>query len=539
LFNGSNQYLTIPSNAAFALSTGDFTVETWAYFTSIGASKQAFMDCDTAGQFGFNINNNVLTAFASSGASWTFSYTFTASTWYHIALVRQSSTLSCYINGVSIGTPQSVTTNFTSPGTFIISKNATISSEYISGYVTNFRIVKGTAVYTANFTPAPVLQAITNTSFLLQVASSAAIITDSSTNAFTVTNNNTATYSSLIPFNEGETNGSLLFNTTSQYLSVPSNAAYDFGTGDFTIECWLYGVTNPGASSGYNLIFCSPQTNSYTLLTYNSAIYLNFNGANFLQTATGLITQNVWYHIAVVRQSGVTKIYLNGVSRASIADTNNYSGSPSRSIGPSAGGTAGFYMTNTRIVKGTALYTATFTPSTTPLTAVSGTSLLIQQNDNSAGTLTSTGTGKISMTSASAKKFLGNKNSYATINQGGAGDLTIVGSNSFQNITNSVQPATIKFTAATTSTFTNGFSLAGTAGNLITLGSNILAPSTLSKASGTVSVSYCTISYSAATGGASWLAPTSSGNVDGGNNTGWSFTAVLTATAYLGMMAFF
>jgi len=196
-------------------------------------------------------------------------------------------------------------------------------------------------------------------------------------------------------------------------------------------------------------------------------------------------------------------------------------------------------MTNTRIVKGTALYTATFTPSTTPLTAVSGTSLLIQQNDNSAGTLTSTGTGKISMTSASAKKFLGNKNSYATINQGGAGELTIVGSNSFQNITNSVQPATIKFTAATTSTFTNGFSLAGTAGNLITLGSNILAPSTLSKASGTVSVSYCTISYSAATGGASWLAPTSSGNVDGGNNTGWSFTAVLTATAYLGMMAFF
>jgi len=151
--------------------------------------------------------------------------------------------------------------------------------------------------------------------------------------------------------------------------------------------------------------------------------------------------------------------------------------------------------------------------------------------------LTSTGTGKISMTSASAKTFVGNGNSYATINQGGAGELTITGSNTFQNITNSVQPATVSFTSGTTNTFTSGFSLSGTSGNLITIGSTAASASTLSKASGTVSVSFCSISYSTATGGASWLAPTSSGNVDGGNNTGWSFLA--TFKAYLGMLAFF
>jgi hypothetical protein len=134
------------------------------------------------------------------------------------------------------------------------------------------------------------------------------------------------------------------------------------------------------------------------------------------------------------------------------------------------------------------------------------------------------------MTSATAKTFSGGDNSYATLNQGGAGTLTIRGSNSFQNITNSVQPATISFTANTTNTFTNDFDLNGTSGNLITIGSVTPASTfTLSKSSGTVDVSFCSISDSIATGGASWKASTTTGNVDGGNNTGWSFAAIVAA----------
>jgi hypothetical protein len=133
------------------------------------------------------------------------------------------------------------------------------------------------------------------------------------------------------------------------------------------------------------------------------------------------------------------------------------------------------------------------------------------------------------MTSASAKTFVGNGNSYATLNQGGAGTLTITGSNTFQNITNSVQPATVLFTAGTTNTFTNDFDLNGTSGNLVTIGSVTPASTfTLSKSSGTVDVSFCSISDSIATGGAAWYAGTTSTN--GGNNTGWLFTAVVLAT---------
>ena len=138
--------------------------------------------------------------------------------------------------------------------------------------------------------------------------------------------------------------------------------------------------------------------------------------------------------------------------------------------------------------------------------------------------LTVTGTGTISLTSASAKTFAGGSFSYSsvTLNQGGAGDLTITGSNTFSNITNTVQPASVLFTAGTTSTFSN-FSLSGTAGNLITIGSVTAASHTLSKASGTVSADFLSVSRSTATGGAGWYAGANS--TDGGNNSGWIFTA--------------
>ena len=138
-------------------------------------------------------------------------------------------------------------------------------------------------------------------------------------------------------------------------------------------------------------------------------------------------------------------------------------------------------------------------------------------------TTAGTGTGTISMTAATAKSFVGNGSTFnCTLNQGGAGALTITGSNTFSNITNTVQPASILFTAGTTSTFSN-FSLSGTAGNLITIGSVTAASHTLSKSSGTVSSDYLSISRSTATGGAGWYAGANS--TDGGNNSGWIFTA--------------
>lgn len=138
-------------------------------------------------------------------------------------------------------------------------------------------------------------------------------------------------------------------------------------------------------------------------------------------------------------------------------------------------------------------------------------------------TTAGTGVGKISMSAATAKTFVGGGSTYnCTLENAGAGALTISGSNTFNDITNSVQPTTFTFTSGTTTTV-NNFSVAGTIGNIVTINSTS-ATFTLSKSSGIVGVSSCTISNSTATGGATWRAFTGQNNVNGGNNNGWIFT---------------
>jgi len=144
-------------------------------------------------------------------------------------------------------------------------------------------------------------------------------------------------------------------------------------------------------------------------------------------------------------------------------------------------------------------------------------------NLNSAGLTVGASTATISMTSASAQTFAGGGFTWPTLNQGGAGALTIQQSNTFANITNTVQPATITLTAGTTQTV-SAFGVSGTSGNLITLNSSSSgSQATLSDSSGVNSVSFVSIKDIAATGGATWNAFSSSGNVDAGNNSGWDF----------------
>jgi hypothetical protein len=106
--------------------------------------------------------------------------------------------------------------DFTSPDTFTIGRNPGANAQYLNGYLSNLRIVKGTAVYTAPFTPATTnLTATqsanvngnpsaaitgTQTSLLLNTYSSGYFLTDSSVNSFTVTNNGGVTSETLTPF---------------------------------------------------------------------------------------------------------------------------------------------------------------------------------------------------------------------------------------------------------------------------------------------------------------------------------------------------
>lgn len=143
---------------------------------------------------------------------------------------------------------------------------------------------------------------------------------------------------------------------------------------------------------------------------------------------------------------------------------------------------------------------------------------------------------QIVMTSSLTKNFFGAAQTYNNLIIANTGTLNITGNNTFGNINNTVQPATIIFSSNTLTTISNNFNINGTSGNLITLqGSTSGKVFRLSKSSGSVDVQYVSIKDSAASGGASWNAPTSNGNIDAGNNTGWRFifdSAVAVVTSF-------
>jgi hypothetical protein len=219
---------------------------------------------------------------------------------------------------------------------------------------------------------------------------------DSSTNNFTITRNGNTTQGTFTPY--GSNWSANFASSSTDYLSAASNAAFAFGTGDFTMEAfvfatasqtdnWIIGLANNcwfRVGSGGALEFYNAVTSTSTL-------------------ASSAMPINTWNHVAVVRSGTALTIYQNGVSVGTATVSTNFSSSVACTIGNQVGYDRRFngYISNARIVKGTAVYTAAFTPSTTPLTAITNTSLLTCQSnrfiDNSSNAFTLTVSGSPSV----------------------------------------------------------------------------------------------------------------------------------------------
>ena len=159
-----------------------------------------------------------------------------------------------------------------------------------------------------------------------------------------------------------------------------------------------------------------------------------------------------------------------------------------------------------------------------------GTMAVLGATFTASGTnLTTSGSGKISMTSASSKTFAGGGFSYPTLNQGGAGALVITGANTFRTLANTVVPSTITLPASTTTSIA-GFDLVGTAGNLVTLNSSTSGTqATINNTTGgRIGGDYLSYQDTNATPASTISAGANSTSVS--NNTGWLTTAVLFAT---------
>jgi len=183
----------------------------------------------------------------------------------------------------------------------------------------------------------------------------------------------------LTAYASGTNGGSGYFDGTGDYLDIGSNAAFGYGTGDFTIEFWVYPTVISGSTP--NLI---DQRNGTASSQVVPTIYLNNGVLTYYTTGANQITgssvpANSWNHVALCRSGTSTKLFLNGAQVGStLSDSNNYVTSAVRVFSSNDGtpvAQAGF-CSGLRIVKGTAVYTAAFTPPTAPLTAITNTSLL-------------------------------------------------------------------------------------------------------------------------------------------------------------------
>ena len=205
---------------------------------------------------------------------------------------------------------------------------------------------------------------------------------------------------------EGSAPGSILFNGTGDSL------AYDgvtVGTSAFTLEGWFRSASfaeNPTILFGAQ--YTSPGNGELSIkILTNTQIAIDELGVSSQTFTFPTMSTNTWYHFAFTRDgSNNLRAFLNGTQSSTTGITSTINFKKTSLIGAWDSGGEGKrsffpgYLSNLRIVVGSAVYTANFTVPTTPLTVIAGTQLLLNANtedylkDSSPNnyTLTPTGT---------------------------------------------------------------------------------------------------------------------------------------------------
>ena len=239
-FNGSNQYLSIPYNANLNLTASSFTMEGWFNLNNVTAEQDLISKWYSIGNFSYIlyvVSGLLRFAYSSNGSSVTSTIIggVNIGSWFHVAVSGSSNagTVNMFLNGKLTATASSVSFyNATSTPVDIMSDYNGGTRIYSSGYASNVRIIKGTSLYTANFTPSTTaLTAVTNTQLL---TCNSATIVDNSTNAYAITNTGSVTVLDASPWQrtvgyDASGNNNNLDTVNFDY-SVPRSTVVTYGT---------------------------------------------------------------------------------------------------------------------------------------------------------------------------------------------------------------------------------------------------------------------------------------------------------------------
>jgi formylglycine-generating enzyme required for sulfatase activity len=373
-FDGSGDYLTLPSSSDFSLSGSVFTIDFWVYRTSASdiatpIQRWAHLGPDYLGwRFDLTSNGTIswyvaggTTLISSSGA-------LPLNTWTHIAVSSNGTQLRLFVNGDLVAGPTNMSWTDPAIPLTIGALNYGTAVYPLFGFLSNVRIIKGTQLYTSSFTPpsSPVT-AIANTVLLLDFENASIEDNSQKNNLETVGDAQTSTTQSKFG------GSSMYFDGSGDYLKIdkPSSNLISWHTQDFTIEAWVYLTGNPQNSpNGSSSLISNSATSgssefwSFGPLNNRTVRFYYFNGSQNALTTTTALNLNQWHHLAFVLNGSSMTIYIDGVSSA----TSTVSGTPQNgsslplTIGQTCVAFYNGYIEDLRINNGTALYTANFTP---------------------------------------------------------------------------------------------------------------------------------------------------------------------------------
>jgi len=371
-FDGSGDYLSVPASSQFLPGVNtDFTFEAWVYLTATPGAQGAQIvgtgEYGTNSDWNISVNSSRVPTFyinvPPTGLSVTSSTAINLFSWNHIAVTRSgtgSNNLKMFLNGINVGqTSTNVTLDYTG-NNLTLGADENGDEALLTGYISGLRLINGTG-YTSITQPTAPPTAITNTVLLTNFTNAGIFDNTGKNNLETVGNAQIDTTTKKYG------TGSLEFDGTTDYIVQPTNENYGYGTGDFTIEFWL----RLNATTTQTIVSNLTAANST-----NPHIYINTTIRYFTANAdriTGAsLSTGQWYHIAVCRGSGSTRLFVNGTqSGSTYSDTNNYGATAPLGIGtywsagsPFTTSTLNGFIDDLRITKGVARYTANFTPPT-------------------------------------------------------------------------------------------------------------------------------------------------------------------------------
>lgn len=327
-FDGADDYLQTSTSSDLTFGTGNFTVETWFNPATVNTSagyKGIISDelySDTGGWALSQRDDELSLWIKDTGGSWVSFVAdgaLTANQWQHIAVSYDSSTTTTrlFVDGTVVASGTTSGWNLTGDQVEI---GRSISGQEIAGFLFDVRVTKGQARYTSSFTsPTSKLTADSDTKLLIQPDKDDTGFHDLSDSDHTVTATSTPTMTASTPYDAAAKSTAIHFDGSGDYITTSWDSAsdFDFGSSDYTIECWF---TVDDTNNTYKTLFGG------TAFELNCFVYgtrvLFYGAAGYYTYGPYTISADTWYHVACQRNGNTLELYFDG----SRADTVSWSG---------------------------------------------------------------------------------------------------------------------------------------------------------------------------------------------------------------------